>query len=128
MAELVFQDKDFPFALSMTEQLTQRQNHLNDQLGLADSSKLMGSIYFAQGLLNKAEEYLKQAISMFQRLGVIPGEAESLKAMGLCCQKQGRIPESSDFFDQARKLFKSLGNMNEYNQIHLLQNNLNVSE
>lgn len=118
--ELTYCRKDLTYALSMAEQLSQRQIAMGDQPGLAETHKLIGKIHLDQDSFEQAENSLNTAISMFRTLGLKPGEAETLKTLGLCCLRQGKTSESRTFLTRARDLFAMLGNTIEIKAIDAL--------
>jgi len=120
LTELTYHRQDLNYALSMAEQLSQRQDAMGDRPGLAETHKLIGRIYLDQDIFKKAEDYLNTAITMFRSLGLRPGEAETLKTLGVCCLRQGKTSESRSFLERARNLFARLGNQMEINAIDTL--------
>lgn len=120
MMELAEQTGDYPYALSMADQLSLRQESLGDRPGQAETRKLVGRILLKQGRLEEAETALSRAISQFRALGLMPGEAETSKALALCIRELGRIDESRELLLKARTLFNSIGNQPEVDNIDTL--------
>ena len=116
-AEIAFLRKDYVFALNLTQDLLARQLRLGDQPGMADSYRLMGSIYSEQGNHNEAAISLTKALDKFRQLQMLLGEAECLKAMGECLTNLDQCDEAKKAYLEASNIYHKLGNSSESSRL-----------
>ncbi len=117
-AELALAIRDTGYAMSLAEEILQRQQSMTDLPGIADTHRLMGKILMAQGRYPDAELMLRKSLEGFRGVNFPLGQAECLKDLGLCLQHQGRQSEAIPLFQSAQQIFRELGNTEEGEDIH----------
>ncbi len=74
-----------------------------------------------RGRLDEAEDWYRQALTIFEELGDRPGMASTYHQLGITAQRRGRLDEAEDWYRQALTIFEDLGDRphmaNTYHQL-----------
>jgi len=95
------QQGELELALTTLSLAKEKAKSVNDVLYLANSSRIEGRIYLAQGRYDKAEAEFKQALSFHQTIQCPFGQSNTLIDLGELNYQRDEVNSSRDFFNQA---------------------------
>ena len=80
----------------------------NDKIGIANSLRGIGWVYYRQGHNELAVEYLEKCLPMFLELKDRRGEGEAVSNLGSAYRKLGQLQKASDYYQTALKIAREV--------------------
>ncbi|MGQ9716885.1 MAG: tetratricopeptide repeat protein, partial [Anaerolineae bacterium] len=92
------------------EAILQDYREAGDRVDLTgDLLRALGTLYWEEGEIGRAEEALREALAIFQSVGDRAGIAQTLHQLGMLAQQQGDTAEARRLYGEALEIRRQLG-------------------
>lgn len=109
LAEAQFSQGELESARGFCDKARKLFRKIDDQLGIADTARVLASIYREERELEAGEECLRQAMETYEELEDRLNLAETSLELGIMLEAGGEGQEAFEYLKRARRLFEGLG-------------------
>ena len=117
-ANIFLDNKEYDKAMAMFEKLYKQCKELNMQTGVAVVSSGLAAIYTERGRYDIAEQYILDAIAIFEKDGVVKFTLAFRKQLKEVYQDKGDYKKALEVADALNAASDSLNNLNKQLAIH----------